>query len=481
MISIKKFKSKIPNKKELLIFLSKIGTEFIDTLIKSIKPIKKHEIYKIYSKKNVKQIYKEKNNDNYDNNNNNIANDLIEIIYLSNLKIKKNINDFKLRLQENKTFGNNYKKFKQFNPKLFGAEFDNPEILFKDLIRKYQENKDYKFSQEFLKKNIFNESPLLILSLKNLVYHFSIEGLNKGFNSLSEDNSILFLTKLNNELNNLRKNIEKLNISNINDLNKKNVIDTDKIFDDLNFYINNIKIYKKENKSLYNLIEKTEKYYELKRNNSQINLNKNNIFNYESNISNNSNSLPKIITDEDFNKIKYKNRNIIKRKLNKLSNSFYNKSKNSQNSTNYINDSSLNISNKNFSMGKISEYDIFLKRRKSIDNLYEKLKNYQFILHDYKNNTIKSNNINETLKNFYNESEFKNFNSKKISFELYNKYNLLKDKINEIKIKKLMNNKNYNKINLKIKKFNEINNKLKDIDLNLINVFMKQKIKNIEN
>ena len=77
MISIKKFKSKIPNKKELLIFLSKIGTEFIDTLIKSIKPIKKHEIYKIYSKKNVKQIYKEKNNDNYDNNNKNIANDLI--------------------------------------------------------------------------------------------------------------------------------------------------------------------------------------------------------------------------------------------------------------------------------------------------------------------------------------------------------------------------------------------------------------------
>ena len=58
MISIKKFKTKIPNKKELLIFLSKIGTEFIDTLIKSRKPIKKHEIYKIYSKKNVKQIYK---------------------------------------------------------------------------------------------------------------------------------------------------------------------------------------------------------------------------------------------------------------------------------------------------------------------------------------------------------------------------------------------------------------------------------------
>ena len=480
MISIKKFKTKIPNKKELLIFLSKIGTEFIDTLIKSIKPIKKHEIYKIYSKKNVKQIYKEKNIDD-NNNNNNIANDLIEIIYLSNLKIKKNINDFKLRLKENETFGINYKKFKQFNPKLFGTEFDNPEILFQDLIRKYQENKDYKFSQEFLKKNIFNESPLLILSLKNLVYHFSIEGLKKGFDSLSEDNSILFLTKLNYELNNLRKHIEKLNISNINESKIKNVIDTDKIFDDLNFYLNNIKIYKKENKSLLNLIEKTEKYYELKRNNSQINLNKNNIFNYESNISNNSNSLPKIITDEDFNKIKYKKRNIIKRKINRLSNSFYNKSKISQNSTNYINDSSLNVSNKNFSMEKISEYDIILKRRRSIDNLYEKLKNFQFILHDYKNNTIKSNNINETLKNFYNESEFKNFNSKKISFELYNKYNLLKDKINEIKIKKLMNNKNYNKINIKIKKFNQINNKLKDIDLKLINVCMKQKIKNLEN
>ena len=132
-------------------------------------------------------------------------------------------------------------------------------------------------------------------------------------------------------------------------------------------------------------------------------------------------------------------------------------------------------------MEKISEYDIILKRRRSIDNLYEKLKNFQFILHDYKNNTIKSNNINETLKNFYNESEFKNFNSKKISFELYNKYNILKEKINEIKIKKLMNNKNYNKINIKIKKFNQINNKLKDIDLKLINVCMKQKIKNFEN
>ena len=466
MISIKKYKPNIPKKKNLLIFLSKIGTEFIDTLITSIKPIKKHEIYKIYSKGNYKKIYKEKNN------NKSLVNELIEIIYLSNLKIKKNIKDFKLRIKENDDFEKTYKKFKQFNPKLFGSEYDNPEILFQDLIRKYQENKDYKFSQEFLKKNIFNESPLLILSLKNLVYHFSIEGLKKGFNSLSEDNSILFLTKIKDELNHLRQNVQKINI---NDSNIKNSIDSDKIFDDLNIILNTIKIYKKENQNLCDLIEKTEKHYELKRNNSQINLNKNSFFNFESNISNISNSLPKINIDDDFNKIK--KRNIIKKKINRLSSSFYNKSQNSLNSTNYINDSSLNVSkNKNISR-KLSEYEIFLKRRKSINNLYENLKNFQFILHD-KNNTIKSNNINKTLKNFYHESEFKNFNSKKISFELFNKYNFLKEKITQIDYKNFINTQNFNKFNIKIKKFNEVNNKLKENNLNLINVLVNQNIKN---
>ena len=184
--------NKIDDEVRFTLLLEK-GSKFIQIIINAISQ-KRHKPY---------DFFVENDNNEDSKNNINIPNEIIEILRKYYKTLQKNIEKYKERKLQNNLFKKGYSYYKQFNKRIFSSDYEEPHILFRDLFIQYKNKKHLSFSNEFLKKNIFKSSPLLLISQYDLIQYFSVNKIQKNFNYLGQKKSIWFLKRIIDDLQNL--------------------------------------------------------------------------------------------------------------------------------------------------------------------------------------------------------------------------------------------------------------------------------------
>ena len=169
-------KSKIGtvSNKKLFAFMMEIGSKFVDLIINALTH-PKAERYKFFHSRHNDTSNEEENNATY----------IVDILNKYNKQLKKNLNEYKEKSSENNLFSTSYKTFKIVTNKVFDDNTKNPQELFRDLISKYRE-KNYILSPKFVAKNLFKDSPLLMLSQVDLIRFFTVDNVLNGLNSLGQ-------------------------------------------------------------------------------------------------------------------------------------------------------------------------------------------------------------------------------------------------------------------------------------------------------
>ena len=129
---------------------------------------------------------------------------------------------------------------------------------------------------------------------------------------------------------------------------------------------------------------------------------------------------------------------------------------------------------------KKSNSDDCFNNNNEIENVYNNLKKYKFILGDNKGNK----KINPLLSIYYGENKVNNFNPKNNTSEIFEKFSFLKDKVSKVnlneKMKTLYPQKFPNKLIPKLEDCKILDNQIKELNLKFIRSIIKQKIKNKE-
>ena len=178
-----KNKNYLLSNNQLIGFMIDIGSKFVDLLVEAFKDKKmnKHNLI-INNGKITKK--------------NSPINEIINILHSYNIKLKKNYELYKEKNIENSKFLKEYKYLKLYNSNFTKLNNDNPEKILEDIIELYKEKKNYSFSKMFLSKNIFNESPLLILGNEKISRFFQKDLIINNLQSISSTKTILFLKRV---------------------------------------------------------------------------------------------------------------------------------------------------------------------------------------------------------------------------------------------------------------------------------------------
>ena len=521
--------NKIDDEVRFTLLLEK-GSKFIQIIINAISQ-KRHKPY---------DFFVENDNNEDSKNNINIPNEIIEILRKYYKTLQKNIEKYKERKLQNNLFKKGYSYYKQFNKRIFSSDYEEPHILFRDLFIQYKNKKHLSFSNEFLKKNIFKSSPLLLISQYDLIQYFSVDKIQKNFNYLGQKKSIWFLKRIIDDLQNL---IEKSRCIEYHDFKSFSVIynknknlkskeaESYKLLKKIKNK-NDIENSKKEISCLNNLIkieennqkEKDKKYYNNISQNNTIDMNQSDIISNLPSLKIKESILPekkynKTIKKSFKRKIKNQTESTIFSKLNSSQSSmnfeesiFENKNSISNYNNISINNNNISVNNNNISVNnnnstfinnnnidtndlysqkrsRIKKIKIKIKKSNSddcfnnnneIENVYDNLKKYKFILGDNKGNK----KINPLLSFYYGENKVNNFNPKNNTSEIFEKFSFLKDKVSKVnlneKMKTLYPQKFPNKLIPKLEDCKILDNQIKELNLKFIRSIIKQKIKNKE-
>ena len=369
---------------------------------------------------NIKKIKDKKESNSQKVINNNKINEKEFNIQLNILKESKKIKINLESIDKNNTkiiFSNSFSLNDLITFNSFFENFEEPLEAFEYLIKNYNKIDKKKITNINNNKDIKLILPFLI-SENNNIYEDSIEVILHNISNVNTNKSSSNLISI---INNLKKTLEKFNIS-IKEL--KSNIDKDKIEKDE-------KIKELEN----NFIDKIK---EIKNNDNNISkttsVNTFDIKNYNIN-ENNLKNIENIIEEKFDEKIK-----IFEEKLQILNNKVIN----------------LEIRNQNKMYDKSKNEESFLKDISFNDSIiYEKFDKKIQVMNNSMNNKLKklANKLNINLKDMELDNSYNN--------------NITENKNNEL----LNNNDKINELNLKL--MNEISNKIKTM-----NVEIDNKIKN---
>ena len=482
---------------KLIGYMVDIGSKFIDLLQKAFKDKNIYKKFKISKKGRFVQNLKS-----------NQFGEILSMLNIYNTKLKKNLEQFKEKNLENKEFFKSYNtlKFKNFN---YIKNDKEPDTFLNDILFLYREKKNYSFSQKFLSKNIFKQSPLLILGNDDLIHFFQNDFILKGLDSINSAKTISFLKRVLDDAidlyktsisiipKSINKKIEENDNNNILKFNyikknkeeilfkkkqyKKNILDISQTKKDIDLLLNLIDIYNEKNKS------KNELSHSVILNNTNY-LNKIDIQN-DFNLSFNLPNIKKTNNDisihnsmSKINSVLTKKRNplnirkilLSKNKImnsvdNTISTKLFEQTKNS-----FLDDSYSNLNSKE-SKKSFSERTIINKR--NISKIYDKLKKNEIILRN-KNQNIK---IGKYLSEIYDEDNIKNINSKKIPYDIYRNFSHMSRIVEENIPKKIINI--YKKrvpfrMNEKLDEIKNLDEEINKIDKDFIKFRLNQKSKN---
>lgn len=425
-----KSKIKLFKKSKLLAFVIENASKFVDLVIGALNN-PKGERYRFY------HVVKENEIGEGGPNN---AEYVVDILNKYNQKLKVNVDLYKERRNENNNFTSSYKTFKFLTKSVFGDHIDNPFQLLKELLLMYS-SKNYSLSPKVLTSNLFNNSPLLIMSQNDLFRYFTIDMILNGFESLGKTKTIFFLKKLQEDLNEIVEKSNKKKIrrsqSTIIKLSNKKKRDTELI------------LQKKEITKLEELLKQEEKqkkedYFSKPKKCSALPCVGNSI----SGSTNYSSSMKKL-------KLLHNNSN--SRSIKEIKKKFLSKEAGF--------DESMSTSLRG-------------ERSKSpIELAYEEIKSHALVMHRNKSK------FDTGLLSSYSMSKIGNeLNPANTSKDLLNSLMLLKNKVELTNVKRIMNKIYNNKIpkilTHKLSVEDELDNKLKTLNLDLVKSMIKEKIKN---
>ena len=426
-----KTKIKSFEKTKLLAFVIENASKFVDLIIGALNN-PKGERYRFYHVVKGSEIGEEgPNNAEY----------VVDILNKYNQKLKVNVDLYKTKRNENNNFTNSYKTFKLLTKSVFGTHIDNPFQLFKELLLMYS-SKNYPLSPNILTRNLFNNSPLLIMSQNDLFRYFTIDMILNGFESLGRTKTIFFLKKLQEDLNEIveksNKKKHKRSQSTIIKLSNKRK------------EITELMLQKKEITKIEELLKQEEKQY------------KEDYFTKSKKIP----VLPCVGTSISGS-------------------TYYSSSMKKLKFPSNLNSNSISIKEiKKQILSKESGFDESMsssrrgERSKSpIELAYEEMKSHALVLHRNKSK------IDVSLLSAYSVSKTgSELNPTNTSKDLLNSLMLLKNKVEVTNVKRIMNKIYNNKIpKIMTHKLNiedDLDNKLKTLNLDLVKSMIKVKIKN---
>ena len=446
-------KSKIGtvSNKKLFAFMMEIGSKFVDLIINALTH-PKAERYKFFHSRHNDTSNEEENSATY----------IVDILNKYNKQLKKNLNEYKEKSSENNLFSTSYKTFKIVTNKVFDDNTKNPQELFRDLISKYRE-KNYILSPKFVAKNLFKDSPLLMLSQVDLIRFFTVDNVLNGLNSLGQKKSIFFLKRLQEDLNEMVQNsktgfkdphmmYKSQSCKNINSVAYKQLQFENNIFALHKFQqeIDEMNRTKREINGIEKLInvysnENEDEFHTMSL--SKLNFKKKGVL---PNIANMTNSTLYTTT---------KTKTCLKQKM-LIKNNSQSLLKSQNNIKEHFDDSLSSIRHN--------------KTKSLIESTYDELKNYSV----HKRNKAK---INSLLGNCFTARQINDLDSKNASKDLLSRLSLLRNKVEVTNVKKIMNkiynNKLPKKLSTKVDITQELDHKLKTLDLDLVKSMIKEKIK----
>ena len=496
-----KNKNYLLSNNQLIGFMIDIGSKFVDLLVEAFKDKKmnKHNLI-INNGKITKK--------------NSPINEIINILHSYNIKLKKNYELYKEKNIENSKFLKEYKYLKLYNSNFTKLNNDNPEKILEDIIELYKEKKNYSFSKMFLSKNIFNESPLLILGNEKISRFFQKDLIINNLQSISSTKTILFLKRVLEDVVDLYKTFSSLipktlmkkneNILRFNHIKKQK--------EELMLKINErkknifqINQSKKDIDTLLNLINIQDEKQKKKKNefNNSVILNykkyQNLISNYEPqneiSLSYLPSISPNIILNKTQNEISkynlYNNNFPIKGRnpINLKSMFFYKNKKLSStenSSSTKILECSKNTINESFSYLNINTQSENKKTPKSerkkikrldLLNIYNQLKNKEKVLR----NKYHNQKTRKYLSLIYDDNKINNYNIKEIPSEIHRNFSYMRRIVNENipeKIIKIYKKRVPDKINNKIENVIKLDNEINKIDKDFIKIVLNHKILN---
>ena len=499
-IYLKDKKSHLSNHK-LIGYMVDIGSRFIDLLIKAFKNKNIHQKFRI-----------SKNGRIVDNLKSNQYGELLSMLNIYNAKLKRNLEKFKEKNIENQEFTKLYNiiKINSTNNKVkCGKESEN---FLQDILFLYQEKKNYSFSSKYLSKNIFKESPLLILGNDNLYHYFQKDFIINGFNSINSAKTICFLKRVLEDAIDLYKTSSSILPNKMNKANEEN--DNNNNILKFNFFkknkeeilfkkkqykkmILNINQTKKEIDVLLNLIDVcNEKDKSKNECNKSVILNNNTFLNNNDiqkdlNLSVNLPSIKKYDNDISINKTKTNFNSILTKRRNSLNIDRILLSKNKKMysidntiSTKLLDRTKTSFLDDSYSKSIIEESKKSFSERKrikklNISKIYDKLKQNELILRNKKQIIQTRKYLNE----IYDEEKIKKFNSKKIPYDIYRNFSHMSRIVEENIPKKIINI--YKKripyeMNEKIDEVKNLDEEINKIDKHFIKFILNQKSKTNE-
>ena len=324
--------------------------------------------------------------------------DLILIIQKYNEILKKKMEKYNQKREENKYFSFLYKGIKYFSSDLASKDSNAFMNLIGNLINKY-EQRHINLDSKFLNRNIFNQSGLLPFTQKQTSNFFESEIQKNGQNSPKSIKTIHFIEKLYEQIEKISKRItfssSRMTIEDERKQNRKKRAE----------YLEKLNNYKIQKKEINDNLEEIKNIKEL--------INIANI-NYQKIIRESSNSNKK-------HKIKFNIKN--KRKFNSKSVNIKDKMENKIENSNKSNENCKIENNKN--TDKDNMIKLFYKNENNMKNNLNKLKNFRNS--ERYNQTLSSEAFNKLnlLNNRMTAStgfmDFKNISSKQNTFYNPNK------------------------------------------------------------
>ena len=479
---------------KLIGYMVDIGSKFIDLLVNAFKD------------KNIKQKFRiSKKGRIAENLKSNPCEEILSMLNIYNAKLKKNLEQFEEKFLENKEFSKFYSCLK-FNNSNNNIKYDKEKKKFlQDILFLYKEKKNYSFSSQYLSKNIFKQSPLLILGNDNLFHYFQNDFILNGFNSLNSKKIIWFLKRVLDDAidlyktsvsitpTKLNKTIED-NGDNNNNILKFNLIKKDKeeIFFKKKQYkkhILDVSQTKKDIDVLLNLIDACNEKNKRKSNSMIFNNNSylnNSDIEKDLNFSSHLPSIKKYDNDISIDKTKSKyNSILIKRrnssnsrrillsknkKINSIDNSISTKHLD-QTKSSFLDDSCSNL---NIKEPKKSLSERTRIKKINLSKIYDKLKQNEIIPRNKKQIIQTGKYLNE----IYDEENIKKFNSKKIPYDIYRNFSHMSRIVEENIPKKVINIYKKRIPYEMIEKLDEVKNldeEINKIDKDFIKFILNQK------